>query len=267
MSPDRPIRFSISIVSHGHGRLIALLLKDLAATRRNDIEVILTWNLANEDRYAIEALGLSLPIVTIVNSTPHGFAENHNSAFQRSSGENFVILNPDIRLPSDPFYVLLSILRAKPNAVCAPLILNPDREPEDSARFFPTPWMLVKKALAKACGTKLTLRSVPKKENLLFPDWIAGMFMVVPRRIYRSLGGLSERYFLYYEDVDFCARARLKGIEILVTSDAYAIHDARRESHRDLRFMSWHIKSAFKFFTSQAYLTLKLRSLLGTARF
>nr|WP_217345493.1 hypothetical protein [Noviherbaspirillum sp. L7-7A]MBV0879778.1 hypothetical protein [Noviherbaspirillum sp. L7-7A] len=263
MLPDRHIRFSISIVSHGHGRLIALLLKDLADARRHDVEVILTWNLADEDRYPVEAMGHSLPLITILNTTPHGFAENHNLAFQRSGGENFVILNPDIRLPSDPFDILLNILRVQPGVVCAPMIFNPDREPEDSARFFPTPWMLVKKAVAKACGAKLTLRSVPKKENLLSPDWIAGMFMVIPRDIYRDLGGLSERYFLYYEDVDFCARARLKGIEILVTSDTYAIHDARRESHRDLRFLSWHVKSAFKFFTSQAYLTLKLRSLLG----
>ncbi len=101
------------------------------------------------------------------------------------------------------------------------------------------------------------------RDALLHPDWIAGMFLVVPHRVYIALGGLSEKYFLYYEDVDFCARAWLQGVDIIVTPAVAAIHDARRESHRNLRFLSWHFSSALKFFISRAYLTLKLQRLFG----
>lgn len=254
-SPD----FSISIVSHGHRALVVSLLDDLARMHRPGIEVLLTWNLGGEEE-TIDSDGMPFPVTIIVNPTPKGFAENHNAAFRKSSGTNFVVLNPDIRLPADPFDDLLDVLRMMPNAICAPLILNTHHEQEDSVRFFPSPWTLVKKAFAKVCGITPAQQQIPRRENLLMPDWVAGMFMVIPRAVYAGLGGLSEKYFLYYEDVDFCARAKLRGVSILVTSKAFAIHDARRESHRSLRFLTWHIASAFKFFTSRAYLTLKLRS-------
>jgi GT2 family glycosyltransferase len=260
MSPKQPPVFSISIVSHGHRALVVSLLHDLALMKRPSIEVLLTWNLQDEAQ-ASSLDEFPFPVINIINLAPKGFAANHNAAFRQSTGENFVILNPDIRLPADPFDALLDVLRITPNAVCAPLILNTRNELEDSARFFPSPLTLLKKAIAKAFRIPLALQPIPGKDGVLMPDWVAGMFMVIPSAIYADLQGLCEKYFLYYEDVDLCARARLRGISILVTSKAFAIHDARRESHRSLRFLTWHIASALKFFTSEAYLTLGLRSL------
>lgn len=260
MPLKQPPKFSISIVSHGHRDLIKALLADLNRIGRQDIEVILTWNLHQENS-VLDPAAFTFPILSVVNDSPQGFAANHNAAFRKSGGEHFVLLNPDIRLLEDPFAVLLNILDARRDVICAPTILNTCNEVEDSARFFPSPLGLVKKAIAKAAGIRLRLAPVPRRDALLFPDWIAGMFLVVPRHIYVALGGLSERYFLYYEDVDFCARARLRDVDIIVTQETVAIHDARRESHRNLRFLSWHFSSALKFFASRAYLTLKLKSL------
>lgn len=252
-------KFSLSIVSHGHRDLIMALLADLARIGRHDIEVILTWNLQQENN-VIKPGTFSFPILSVVNDSPQGFAANHNAAFRQSGGEHFVLLNPDIRLLEDPFTVLLSILDAKRDVICAPTILNTFNEVEDSARFFPSPLGLVKKAVAKVTGIRLKLAPVPVRDALLHPDWIAGMFLVIPRRIYVALGGLSERYFLYYEDVDFCARARLQGVDVIVTQEVAVIHDARRESHRNLQFLYWHFSSALKFFTSRAYLALRFQS-------
>lgn len=265
MPLKQPPKFSLSIVSHGHRELITALLADLTRIGRHDIEVILTWNLHQENN-VIDPATFTFPILSVVNDSPQGFAANHNAAFRHSSGEHFVLLNPDIRLSEDPFGVLQSILESRRDAICAPTILNTLNEVEDSARFFPSPLGLVKKAVAKATGIRLRLAPVPMRDTLLHPDWIAGMFLVIPRRIYAALGGLSERYFLYYEDVDFCARARLQGVDIIVTQEVAAIHDARRESHRNLRFLTWHFSSAVKFFTSRAYLTLRLKSMFRRNR-
>lgn len=264
MPPKQPIIFSLSIVSHGHRDLVLALLADLTRIRRTDIEVIVTWNLKQEDN-AVDPAAFPFPILAVINDSPKGFAANHNTAFHKSSGKHYVVLNPDIRLPEDPFAVLLSVLETNSNAICAPIIRNTHNELEDSARFFPSPFGLAKKAAAKLLGIRLRLPALPMRDALLYPDWIAGMFLVVPRHIYVMLEGLSERYFLYYEDVDFCARARLQGVDIIVTPEVAAIHDARRESHRNLRFLSWHFSSAFKFFTSRAYITLKLKDMAGKA--
>lgn len=259
---DKP-RFSISIVSHGHRKLLLMLLEDLARLGRQDFEVILTWNLKSEDT-TIDAHAYPFKLSSTINVEPRGFASNHNAAFRRSSGLHFVLLNPDIRIPEDPFDALLDIVQTMPHSICSPLILNGKHEREDSARPFPTPWFLLKKAVAKAVGIRLPIQTVQQSGSLLHPDWIAGMFMLVPRCIYTALGGLSESYFLYYEDVDFCARARLVGVEALVTTRAFAIHDAQRESHRNLRFLGWHAQSAMRFFFSETYLKLMIRRTFKT---
>lgn len=258
MSPDHQIIFSISLVSHGHRDFVVALLNDLGRLDRKDIQVILTWNKGTEG-IAIPETDFPFAFTQIENETPKGFAANHNTAFKRSYGANFVILNPDIRIFQDPFPALLALIKENYPCICAPIITNTENQLEDSARFFPSPLSLVKKAAAKFFNYPLTHDNIKEDKAVLYPDWIAGMFMVIPREIFIRLNGLSEKYHLYYEDVDFCARANLSDVGIYVSKQATAVHDARRESHKNPQFLKWHIKSALKFFLSTAYLRVILK--------
>lgn len=262
MSELQKPQFSISIVSHGHQIFVARLIDDLTRLNRRDIEVILTWNLP-EEQMCVQIDNSKIRFISIANEKPRGFAENHNTAFTRCTGENFVILNPDINLPTDPFPNLLYTLKRNSPCICAPIIKNYANEIEDSARFFPSPYSLAKKALAKITKKNITnVDNVPEDSEYLTPDWIAGMFMVIPRHVFENLSGLQNRYYLYYEDVDFCARAQLQGIKIYVTKHAIAIHHAQRNSHKSLKFFFWHIRSATRFFLSKPYITIMTRRLL-----
>jgi N-acetylglucosaminyl-diphospho-decaprenol L-rhamnosyltransferase len=248
--------FSISIVSHSHKYYVNRLIKDLANVGRQDFEVILTLNLPEELLFNAAELPFDLKIIQ--NSAPKGFAANHNAAFAVSQSDVFVIMNPDIKLLDNPFDVLLSFLASHPRSICAPLIVNQYGHLEDSARHFPSPVLLFKKLLAKLRGYKLVAKPVPVRGDVLMPDWVAGMFIVVPRAIYQNLHGLSERYHMYYEDVDFCARVRQAGYDIAVCTRTTVIHEAQHDSHRKLRYLMWHLTSALKFFTSIAYLRIRL---------
>lgn len=254
---EKNFNFSLSIVSHGHHEFVSALLQDLARLNRNDIEVILTWNKGKEG-IAILEKDFAFSLVQIENKTPEGFAANHNAAFQHNRGRNFVILNPDIRIFQDPFPALLELAEKNYPCICAPIILNTDSVREDSARLFPSPFSLFKKAAARLLKYQLAHDKIPEDDEKFCPDWIAGMFMVVPSEVYRRLNGLSEKYYLYYEDVDFCARAKLSGIGTYMTKKASAMHDARRESHRNFEFFKWHMTSAIKFFISKNYIRLIL---------
>lgn len=251
------VKLTLSIVSHRHMPYVCRLLQDIARFQRDDVEVILTLNLPESLSFAPETL--PFPVQIIRNLNPKGFAANHNHAFRLSQGEHFVILNPDIRLIENPFPALLGMLENNRQCIAAPLIINGMGGIEDSARRFPTPYLLLKKLAGKLFRFTVANEVVPEKNEMLMPDWVAGMFIVVPRRIYEKLGGLNEYYFLYYEDVDFCARARLAGCEILVNRSVRVVHEAQRDSHRKPRYMFWHMKSAAKFFTSQAYLRISLQ--------
>jgi hypothetical protein len=256
--------FSVSIVSHGHKEFVLPLLNDLATLGRSDFDVILTLNIV--EYLEIDCGNLPFPVTLIKNRFPKGFAANHNTAFATSHGDYFVILNPDIRMVGDPFNALLTLLQQNPNSICAPIVVNRNGGLEDSARNFPTPAFLVKKFLSKTLKAPRPRDFVAEENSVSMPDWIAGMFIVVPRDVYQNLHGLDERYRMYYEDVDFCARARLAGYKVLVNGHVKAIHEAQRESHRNLRYLAWHLRSALRFFTSKAFLKIQLHRLLGSSR-
>ena len=64
---------------------------------------------------------------------------------------------------------------------------------------------------------------------------------------------VDEKYRLYFEDVDFCTRARLKGMKLLVDPQIQVRHDAQRSSRRKLYYLFLHTQSALRFFTSPVY--------------
>jgi N-acetylglucosaminyl-diphospho-decaprenol L-rhamnosyltransferase len=55
-------------------------------------------------------------------------------------------------------------------------------------------------------------------------DWVSGACLLVRRSAAEAAGLLDERYFLYTEDVDFCAAIRAQGHRVLFTPAAEVIH-------------------------------------------
>jgi len=253
-------RLTLSIISHQQGQLIHGLLDDLQEHCADLIEVILTLNLQETLPFTLEEYGF--PIHLRLNSTQKGFAANHNAAFQGNKGKFFCILNPDIRLKSNPFMALMECFKDDRVAVAAPLIVNQLGKIEDSARRFPSPFSILTKALIR---TKQYDYSVDFKQ--ITPDWVAGMFMLFSADILNQFGGFNEKYFLYYEDVDLCARFKLFGYKIVFCPSTSVIHNARRESHRNLKYLSWHISSAFRFFSSKIFFDVAIRKRGGRKRF
>jgi N-acetylglucosaminyl-diphospho-decaprenol L-rhamnosyltransferase len=244
---------SFSIVSHGHGPLVEQLLGDLKsmpAVRGG--EIILTQNVPEPGWNGPPADALPLQVVR--NHAPRGFGANHNAAFHRSRGDHFCVLNPDVRLSRDPFPALLDALETPEVGLTAPLIVSPGGSVEDSARRFHTPLALLRKAVSR--GVRL---DYPDAESAFSPDWVAGMFMLFRREAFERVGGFDERYFLYYEDVDICARLRLAGYDVRLVPSVQAVHDARRRSHRELRYLTAHVRSAVRYFTSEVHATVMRR--------
>lgn len=237
---------TVSIVSHGHGALIPALLDDLARCPEVTA-VLLTLNVA-EPLPAIPA-ALAQRCTVISNPSQLGFGANHNQAFRRVDTPFFCILNPDIRLPENPFPPLLDALDTAQCVLAAPAIVNPQGGIEDSARHVPTPWGIA----LRVAGLNDGRYRYALDADRFSPDWVGGMFMLVKREAFAAAGGFDERYFLYYEDVDLCARLSLAGGQIILCPDARAIHDARRTSHKNLRFLRWHLASMLRFFTSPAF--------------
>ncbi len=246
------VDISISVVSHAQTGLIAALLADLEShCKEARFEVILTLNLDEELPFALDEF--SWPISIVRNTVPKGFGANHNQAFRQATGNYFCVLNPDIRLVGDPFCTLLAYFKDLSVGVVAPLVLGADGTPEDSARLFPSPLRILRKMLG-GTNPDYVVTDLP-----VHPDWVGGMFMLYPLHVFERLGGFDEKYFLYYEDVDICARIRLLGYEVAVCPDAKIIHYAQRSSHKSFRYTRWHLTSMTRFFLSPVYRQLRKR--------
>jgi len=237
-------RLAISIVSHGHGDKVTTLLRNIHC-RCNDIElaVILTINIPEQLTLDIE--DFPFYILVIRNEVPKGFGANHNSAFKAVESDYFCVLNPDINLQNNPFPELLRMLNENNIHLVAPIVLNNDGVIEDNARQSITPTRIARRILKIDQGPEYKIGDSP-----FYPNWVAGIFMLFRSETFSEVGGFDERYFMYCEDADICARLRKKGYDILVMPAVRVVHDAHRDSHHSWKYLRWHITSLLRFFMS-----------------
>jgi N-acetylglucosaminyl-diphospho-decaprenol L-rhamnosyltransferase len=239
---------TVSIVSHRQAELVSQLLADITAHVRVPLKVVLTVNVP--EPAVRKPPGAQFVLEVVDNSSPKGFGANHNAAFRRCDTPFFCILNPDVRLQDDPFPRLVATLQAGPDiGLVAPLIRDAAGRIEASSRRFPTPSIILRKALRGPPTTP----DYAIGNGLVSPDWVGGMFMLVRSTAFSAVGGFDQRYFMYYEDVDLCARLRRAGCRIALDPGAQAVHEARHDSHRRPRYLAWHLRSMLRFWLSPAY--------------
>ncbi|MBI4762488.1 MAG: glycosyltransferase [Chloroflexota bacterium] len=241
---------TLSIVSHGDAERITRLLASIQAHEpdtRARFHVILTDNLKDDLPDFDPAPWASLKILR--NERQLGFAENHNRAFEQARSEYFSILNPDLVLERPIFERLLGSLQTHQADLIAPQIVDETGTVQDSYRPLPTPFELIRRRLPGYTFKPY----LPDSNGMIRPDWIAGMFWLMRSETYRQLGGMDRRFRLYLEDVDFCSRARLQGMKLLVDTQVQVRHDARRASRRSPYFLFLHLQSALRFFSSPVY--------------
>lgn len=231
---------TVSVVSHGHGALIPGLLEDFAACPEVG-RVVLTRNVPEPDYGIVQ----SERLLVLDNSSPKGFGANHNAVFfHHVKTPYFAVVNPDIRLVGNVFPTLMQCLEETSAGLSAPAVVNPRGAIEDSARRFPTPGGLVLKLLGLNDGR---LNFGDLDPSLAVP-WLAGMFMLLRSNDFAAVNGFDEGFFLYYEDVDLCARMWRAGRAIRLCPSVKVVHDARRASRRNPQHMAWHAASMARYF-------------------
>jgi len=228
----------VSIVSHGHGTMVERLVTHLLEYPEV-ARVVITRNIPESMLFSPDKR-----VAVIDNATPKGFSANHNAAFVYCQNDCYCVLNPDIRFLSNPFPILLQVLESEKCGVVAPAVIGAEGEVEDSIRYFPAPSSLMAKLIGLGDGSyRFALGDAP-----FVADWVGGMFMLFRSDLFSRLNGFDEGYFLYYEDVDICARAWKSGSKVVACPAASVIHDASRASHRHWRHLYWHLGSMVRYF-------------------
>jgi hypothetical protein len=247
-------RLTISIISHGHGEMVEELLSDLDdAALVSTLRIIVTYNVPEKQ---LDTGRFSrLDIVVVANKRPQGYGKNHKNAFRYCSTPWFAVLNPDLRMPKEPFSSLVGKSARYPNVgVVCPLIVNSAGQLQDFVRSNLTPLSLLRRRLG---GDQAISPTAPAERGRTF-YWFAGMCMLFQAEAFRRIGGFDERFFLYCEDYDICARLYSAGYSLLVDPETHVIHDAQRSSRHSLRYFCWHLSSLTKVWCSRAFWRLTL---------
>lgn len=244
-SPDAPQckPVTVSIVSHGQLNLILPLLEQLDALSAAMVDkVVLTINIPEPDLLA--GLRFRFELERIHNSVPLGFGANNNQAFKHCASEWFLVLNPDIRFDGEVLGPLIALAESR-GGLLAPRILEPGKaEPEQHRRII-TP-------------LEILTRRRPGYPIPSEPDWIPGLFMLFRSKAYQEVGGFDDqRYFMYGEDFDVCARLRLAGWRLQIGEQFRVRHEAQRASRTSWRHLWWHVTSLLKLWNSPVFWRLR----------
>lgn len=246
LSPDAPpARVIASVVSHGHGALLAALLDDLDAALGPRDRLVVTLNVpetAGFDRRRWPRAEW------IDNASPKGFGANHNHALLGREADWVAIINPDIRIDADVLDRLVAGAGDPDIAMVAPLVVDADGAEQDSVRALLTPVSLAGRLRGRLSGARGQAGPVSCRH-----DWIAGMLLLVRGRIFADIGGFDERFFLYCEDMDLSIRLQLAGHRLCQDRSIVVVHDARRDSHRSRHHFRLHLTSLLRSWMSPAF--------------
>jgi GT2 family glycosyltransferase len=141
-----------------------------------------------------------------------GFAVANNAGIRATAGELILLLNSDTIVPAGAVDALVARLRDVTDAAAVgPRLVDARGEPELSFGSMISPWAEWRqKHRSRAYIERETAREQ-------FVDWVSGACLLVWRRDAETAGLLDERFFLYTEDVDFCASLRKHGRKVLFT--------------------------------------------------
>ena len=158
-----------------------------------------------------------------------GFARAVNLGVAASPSELILILNGDTIPRAEAIERLILELDVRQDtAVVGPLLVDADGRIELS--FAPMLSLLVE--LRRRCfgrfygkGHRWAIRRVQRQfSRPRIVDWLSGACLLVRRLDAEKVGVLDERYFMYFEDVDFCAAIRSIGRQIRFVPESRIIH-------------------------------------------
>jgi GT2 family glycosyltransferase len=231
-----PLDLSIVVVNHNHGPLAESCFESLyALPDRVRFEMILIDNACTDG--AARRIANRFPEVRIHrNARPRGFAANANTGMRAlGCGRYLLLLNPDVVCIPGMLHQLVLFMDTHPEAgIAAPRLLNPDGSPQPNCRHFPTPGTLAMRVLRLNASPLVRRYLMSDRPHVAASeaDWVTGAVLMARRAAVERVGLLDERYFLYWEDMDWCYRMRHDGWKVYYVPEARAVHALQREGAR-----------------------------------
>jgi len=224
------IDLSVIIVSWNTRQLLDDCLASIyKETKKISFEIFVVDNNSSDD--SVKMIKEKYPKVKLIeNKDNRGFAVANNQAIREAFGKYILILNPDTIILKNSLDKAVEIMEKSEAAILGAKTRNKDLSQQKTVRSDPT------------LATQLIF---PTKMKKLFPRWralkeyyqddfdyekpafvqqIQGSFMLIKKEVLNKIGLFDEKFFIWFEEVDICSRARQAGYKILYSPDIKIIH-------------------------------------------
>jgi GT2 family glycosyltransferase len=190
------------------------------------LEVIVIDN--NSSDQTCNLIQRAFPQVKLIcNQSNRGFARACNQGLQQAKGEYYLLLNPDTEILGDCLPKMVEFMEKNPEVGLAGCqLLNSDGSRQPSVRNFPN--FLVH------FGMMFKLHHLISFTRYFALDFdyhqpgdaeqLMGAFLMIRQKDKLKIGDFDEKYYLWFEEVDYCYRARQLGVKVVYTPDAKIIH-------------------------------------------
>src|SRR4051812_6019784 len=220
------MRLLIVIVNYRTPQLCIDCLRSLAPQITPDMRVVITDNLSGDD--SVNLIGRAIDYndwhwaKLIELQRNGGFAFGNNEAIRSAlksddPPELVLLLNPDTVLRDGAIADLTKFMETHPKAgIAGSRLEDPDGAPQISAFRFHTIASEFERGMRLGLVTKLLSKRIvapPVPSEATITDWVAGASMIIRREVFEKIGLLDEKYFMYFEEVDFCLAAKRAGFE------------------------------------------------------
>lgn len=257
------MRVSVIVTHYQTPQILEKCLSSLlAATRGLKAEILLSDSATSPTLAA--AIKKRFPsVILLTHQTNVGYGRLVNDGLARATGEFLVILNADIIVPEAALKTwLLFMAKHSEIGVAGPKLVNLDGSVQHSCFRFYTPLTILARRTAfgkTAYGRRLLARFLMYDYERRVPrevDWLMGSALGISRAAYEKVGGFDPRFFMYFEDVDWCRRCWLAGYRVVFNPHVELTHyhmkaSDSRGGFKDI-FTNWltrvHIVSAVKYF-------------------
>lgn len=248
---------SIIIVTHNSEEVIGKCLSSLSKHQpTRSYETIVVDNSSSDG--TVNLVQRDYPWVKLLaNDINKGYSRGINQGISAGSGEMILILNPDIIVREGSIDTLIDFMEEHPDAgISGSRLLNQDGSLQYSCRSFYTVRALL---LRRTFLGRLFPRAEALREHLLIDydhqtvrevDWLIGACMMVRRSAIENTGMMDERFFLYFEDVDWCYRMKQNGWKVFYVPDSVMTHYYERASAGSLinRSLIIHLVSLLRYY-------------------
>lgn len=269
-APATTPRLSVVIVNYRQWENTARLVRELRASepaRRGLVEVVVVDN--NSPPHRLVGRLRRLPGVSLRRwGRNRGFARAVNEGCRLGRGDWFLLLNPDVSVPGGFLEGALAVAdeltAGDPSAgVVGFRLRNTDGSRQLSSGPFPTlAGTLAGLALPRA---RRKYRKVHGRQRRRVP-WVTGCCLLVRGACLRDLDGFDRRFFLYYEDVDLCRRARARGWSVWYEPRLRAVHHTPLHGRAVAPLLRLITRHALLTYAARHWTAWQLRVLAGVVR-